>query len=234
MFDGAEHVPVATLPGMAGRTLTICSAGKTFSLTGWKIGWVTGPAELVTAVRTVKQFLTYVSGAPFQPAVAAALGDDDVARRVRDLADSLAHRRDLLCGGLERAGFRVVRPQGTYFVVADGADLGFAGRRRPVPPAAGAGRRRGGAGERVHAAGLGGRRRAAVGRAVHLREAGAGAARGRRAARRGCGAEPGPGRDRPAPAAAGQPPGVRSASRPCGRRASRAPARAGPSRPPPP
>lgn len=126
VFDDAVHVPVATLPGMAGRTVTISSAGKTFSLTGWKVGWVTAPADLLTAVRTVKQFLTYVSGAPFQPALAAALADDDVARWVRDLAASLAHRRDLLCDGLERAGFRVVRPQGTYFVVADGADLGFA------------------------------------------------------------------------------------------------------------
>ncbi|RYV52031.1 pyridoxal phosphate-dependent aminotransferase [Pengzhenrongella frigida] len=125
VFDSATHVPVATLPGMADRTLTISSAGKTFSFTGWKIGWISGPAPLVEAVRTVKQFLTYVSGAPFQPAIAVALADDDSDTWVRGLAASLSARRDLLCNGLERAGFAVVRPQGTYFVVADGAPLGF-------------------------------------------------------------------------------------------------------------
>lgn len=132
VFDDAVHVPVATLPGMAGRTLTISSAGKTFSFTGWKIGWVSGQAHLVEAVRTVKQFLTYVSGAPFQPAVALALGletgDGPDSTWVRDLAASLAARRDLLCAGLEAAGFAVVRPQGTYFVVADAAALIAAGR----------------------------------------------------------------------------------------------------------
>ncbi|MBX9245955.1 pyridoxal phosphate-dependent aminotransferase [Actinotalea ferrariae] len=122
-FDGARHVPVATLPGMRERTLTISSAGKTLSFTGWKIGWVTGPAGLVAAVRTVKQYLTYVSGAPFQPAVAHALADPDgrTAAYVRELATSLARRRDLLCTGLVAAGFDVVVPRGTYFVVADGA-----------------------------------------------------------------------------------------------------------------
>jgi N-succinyldiaminopimelate aminotransferase len=126
--DGVRppHVPIATLPGMADRTLTISSAGKTLSFTGWKIGWVTGPEPLVTAVRTVKQFLTYVNGAPFQPAVAAALQDDEVAAWVVDLADSLARRRDLLCEGLRAAGFAVVPPQGTYFVLADAAPLGYA------------------------------------------------------------------------------------------------------------
>ncbi|MCL3862436.1 pyridoxal phosphate-dependent aminotransferase [Actinotalea sp. K2] len=125
-FDGVQHVPIATLPGMAARTLTISSAGKTLSFTGWKIGWVTGPADLVAAVRTVKQYLTYVSGAPFQPAVAAALTDADgrTDAYVRDLARSLAARRDLLCDGLTEAGFRVTVPQGTYFVVADGSALG--------------------------------------------------------------------------------------------------------------
>ncbi|PJI94555.1 aminotransferase class I/II-fold pyridoxal phosphate-dependent enzyme [Luteimicrobium subarcticum] len=122
VFDDAVHVPVATLPGMAERTLTVSSVGKSWSLTGWKVGWVTGPAELLTAVRTVKQFLTYVSGAPFQPAVARALGDDTFPR---ELAASLAARRDLLCEGLDAAGFAVSRPRGTYFVVADGSPLGF-------------------------------------------------------------------------------------------------------------
>ncbi|MDQ2624768.1 MAG: aminotransferase class I/II-fold pyridoxal phosphate-dependent enzyme, partial [Actinomycetota bacterium] len=118
-FDGAVHVPVASLPGMAERTLTISSAGKTFSFTGWKIGWLHGPAHLVDAVRTVKQFLTYTSGAPFQPAIAFALTDHGVTRWVAELAGSLAARRDVLCEGLEAAGFAVVRPRGTYFVVAD-------------------------------------------------------------------------------------------------------------------
>ena len=126
-YDGTVHTPIATLPGMVERTLTVSSAGKTLSLTGWKVGWVTGPAALITAVRTVQQFLTYVSGAPFQVAVAGALVDDDglTGRWVRALADSLAARRDLLCAGLTDAGFEVVVPRGTYFVVADGAPLGF-------------------------------------------------------------------------------------------------------------
>ncbi|WP_372592639.1 pyridoxal phosphate-dependent aminotransferase [Actinotalea sp.] len=124
---GATHLPIATLPGMAKRTLTISSAGKTFSFTGWKVGWVSGPAALVTAVRTVQQFLTYVSGAPFQVAVASALRDEDGAAEAWVLAHaaSLRDRRDLLCAGLDRAGFDVVVPQGTYFVVVDGARLGF-------------------------------------------------------------------------------------------------------------
>jgi len=117
---GVEHVPMATLPGMAERTLTISSSGKTFSFTGWKVGWLHGPADLVTAVRTVKQFLTYTSGAPFQPAIAQALADDETPRA---LAASLADRRDLLCAGLETAGFTVTRPAGTYFVMADASGL---------------------------------------------------------------------------------------------------------------
>ncbi len=124
-YDGAQHVPVATLPGMAGRTLTVSSAGKTFSFTGWKVGWVTGPAELVEAVLTVKQFLTFVNAAPLQPAVAFALRDDEAQAWVRELAASLRHRRDLLVSGLQAAGFDVVVPRGTYFVLADAAPLGY-------------------------------------------------------------------------------------------------------------
>jgi N-succinyldiaminopimelate aminotransferase len=122
VFDGLEHVPVATLPGMAERTLTISSAGKTFSATGWKVGWVSGPAEAVAAVRTVKQFLTYVGSGPFQPAVALALGlGDDVYAA---LAGSLQVKRDLLVEGLLSAGLEVAVPSGTYFVIADAAPLG--------------------------------------------------------------------------------------------------------------
>jgi N-succinyldiaminopimelate aminotransferase len=121
--DAVEHVPMATLPGLADRTLTISSAGKTFSVTGWKVGWVHGPIALVNAVRAVKQFLTYVSGAPFQPAIATALGLPDTF--YRDLADELARKRDLLVAGLRTAGFTVFPTRGTYFVVTDVAPLGF-------------------------------------------------------------------------------------------------------------
>ncbi len=124
VFDGGTHTPVAALPGMAERTLTISSAGKTFSVTGWKVGWVTGPAPLVAAVRTVKQFLTYVNAGPFQPAVAAALGLPD--EFYAGLAADLQRRRDLLLEGLRSAGFAVAAPAGTYFVVADPRPLGFA------------------------------------------------------------------------------------------------------------
>ena len=122
VFDGLEHVPVATLPGMAERTLTISSAGKTFSATGWKVGWVSGPEQAVAAVRTVKQFLTYVGSGPFQPAVAVALGLGDEV--YSGLAGSLQAKRDLLVAGLRSAGLEVAVPSGTYFVVADAAPLG--------------------------------------------------------------------------------------------------------------
>jgi N-succinyldiaminopimelate aminotransferase len=114
-FDGRRHVPIATLPGMAARTVTIGSAGKTFSVTGWKVGWASGPAHLVAAVRTVKQFLTYVSGAPFQPAVAQALAE----RSYRGLAEDLQARRDQLCTGLAELGYHVIVPEATYFATVD-------------------------------------------------------------------------------------------------------------------
>ncbi|WP_449407899.1 aminotransferase class I/II-fold pyridoxal phosphate-dependent enzyme [Microbacterium maritypicum] len=118
----APHTPIATLPGAAERTLTISSAGKTFSTTGWKIGWVHGPADLITAVLTVKQYLTYVNGSPFQPAVAVGLrlGDEYFS----GASAALAHKHEILGEGLRAAGFTVFAPQGGYFTVADASALG--------------------------------------------------------------------------------------------------------------
>ncbi len=122
VFDGAEHIPLATLPGMRERTVTIGSAGKTFSFTGWKVGWVTAAPGLVTAVRSAKQFLTYVSSGPFQYAVAEALALPD-AYFDAFRADMLA-KRDLLATGLTDAGFEVFRTAGTYFITTDIRPLG--------------------------------------------------------------------------------------------------------------
>ncbi|WP_026924486.1 pyridoxal phosphate-dependent aminotransferase [Glycomyces arizonensis] len=121
VFDG-EHVPLSSLPGMRERTVAISSAGKTFSFTGWKVGWLTAAAELVAAVRTAKQFLTYVSGGPFQYAVAEALRLPDAY--FTGCRDDLRAKRDLLAAGLAAAGFEVYEPQGTYFVTTDIAPLG--------------------------------------------------------------------------------------------------------------
>lgn len=122
-FDGTAHVPISTFPGMAARTLTAGSAGKTFSVTGWKIGWLAGPEQLVTAARAVKQYLSYVSGAPFQPAVAAALTTQDAW--VADLRASLQRRRDLLVEGLLGCGLETYQPAGTYFAVSDVRSVGY-------------------------------------------------------------------------------------------------------------
>lgn len=122
-FDGAGHVPICTLPGMADRTVTISSAGKTFSVTGWKVGWLHARRELVDAITTVKQFLTYVNAGPLQPAVARALELPD--SYFAGAAAALQAGRDVLIEGLLDAGFAVSRPAGTYFVVADAAPLGF-------------------------------------------------------------------------------------------------------------
>lgn len=123
VFDGAQHLPIAAFPGMAQRTLSVSSAGKTFSVTGWKIGWVCGPAHLVAAARAVKQFLTFVGGAPFQPAVAHALRTEQgwVAAQRAALQDK-QHR---LATGLRTAGFGVHRSEGTYFICADIRPLGY-------------------------------------------------------------------------------------------------------------
>ncbi|MFH9005348.1 pyridoxal phosphate-dependent aminotransferase [Streptomyces afghaniensis] len=122
VFDDAEHVPLATFPGMRERTVTISSSGKTFSFTGWKVGWVTSVPELVSAVRSAKQFLTYVSSGPFQYAVAEALHLPD--SYFADFRANMLAKRDLLAGGLERAGFKVFRPAGTYFITTDIRPLG--------------------------------------------------------------------------------------------------------------
>ena len=116
MFDG-EHIPLATLPGMTERTLTISSVGKSFSFTGWKIGWCSGSADLVAATRMVKQFLTFAGGTPLQHAAAAALRLPHT--EVEALRDDLRTKRDLLCDGLAAAGLAPLVPAGTYFVNAD-------------------------------------------------------------------------------------------------------------------
>ncbi|MHB9860182.1 pyridoxal phosphate-dependent aminotransferase [Streptomyces sp. YIM S03343] len=117
VFDTSEHVPLATFPGMRERTVTIGSAGKTFSFTGWKVGWVTSTPALVTAVRSAKQFLTYVSAGPFQYAVAEALRLPE--SYFEDYRTDLETKRDLLAAGLRTAGFTVFQPQGTYFITTD-------------------------------------------------------------------------------------------------------------------
>ncbi len=116
------HESLAALPGMRERTLRVSSAGKTFSCTGWKVGWASGPPPLVAALLRVKQFLTFVNGAPFQPAVAVALGLDD--GYFDTFRAQLQGKRDLLAGGLAAAGFRVLPSEGTYFVTADIRTLG--------------------------------------------------------------------------------------------------------------
>lgn len=122
VFDDAEHLPLAAFPGMRERTVTISSAGKTYSFTGWKVGWVTAAPALVSAVRSAKQFLTYVSSGPFQYAVAEALALPD--SYYDGLRRSLRERRDILATGLAEAGFEVFRPAGTYFVTTDIRPLG--------------------------------------------------------------------------------------------------------------
>jgi len=136
-FD-EPHVPIATMPGAWERTVAISSAGKTFSTTGWKIGWLTGPADLVTAILAVKQFLTYVNGAPFQPATATGLRLP--AEFFDGIARTLAEKQRVLGEGLRAAGFAVSTPRGSYFTVADAAPLGVADAQdfcRSLPHTAG-------------------------------------------------------------------------------------------------
>jgi N-succinyldiaminopimelate aminotransferase len=122
VFDGAEHLPLATFPGMRERTVTIGSAGKSFSFTGWKVGWVTSTPELVTAVRSAKQFLTYVASGPFQYAVAEALKLPDTYFTA--FREDMLVKRDLLAAGLAESGFEVFKPAGTYFITTDIRPLG--------------------------------------------------------------------------------------------------------------
>ncbi|WP_148612064.1 pyridoxal phosphate-dependent aminotransferase [Nocardioides rubriscoriae] len=126
VFDGPgdpEHVPVATLPGMAERTLSLSSIGKSYSLTGWKVGWATGPVHLVAAMVAAKQWLTFTSGAPLQPAAAVALTEHPDWPRA--LARELQAKRDLLVAGLTAAGLPTSTPQGTYFATSDVRELGW-------------------------------------------------------------------------------------------------------------
>lgn len=117
------HLPIAALPGAARRTVSISSGGKTFRATGWKIGWITAPADLVTAVLAVKQYLTYANGTPFQPAIARGLvSDDGFFERI---AADMRHKASVLGAGLAAAGFEVSSPDATYFTVADASALGF-------------------------------------------------------------------------------------------------------------
>lgn len=126
-FDGHRHLPLATLPGMAERTLTLSSAGKSYAVTGWKVGWATGPADLVGAVMAAKQWLSYTSGAPLQPAVAFAL--DECPDHPRELASQLQQRRDVLAAGLTEAGLAPYGCEGTYFLTTDVAHLGWSSGR---------------------------------------------------------------------------------------------------------
>jgi N-succinyldiaminopimelate aminotransferase len=122
-FDGRRHVPLCTLPGMAERTISVSSAGKSFSVTGWKVGWVTGTPELVDTVMAVKQWLTFTNAAPLQPAVAHGL--DHEMGFVEDLATTLAAHRDLLTEGLSAAGLRPLPSWSTYFLLGDISHLGW-------------------------------------------------------------------------------------------------------------
>lgn len=123
-YTGHPHIPLSTLPGMAERTLSISSSGKTFSFTGWKIGWASGPADLVAAVEGAKNWLSYASGAPFQPAIAQALTEHEAF--YRSLRDDLEAKRDLMCTALADLGFGVKVPEGTYFITTDIRPLGHA------------------------------------------------------------------------------------------------------------
>ncbi|KUI06020.1 pyridoxal phosphate-dependent aminotransferase [Mycobacterium sp. IS-3022] len=123
VFDGHRHIPLASYPGMAERTITISSAAKMFNVTGWKIGWACGAANLIAGVRAAKQYMSYVGGAPFQPAVAHALNNEEAW--VTSLRNSMQAKRDRLGDALTELGFEVHDSCGTYFLCADPRPLGF-------------------------------------------------------------------------------------------------------------
>lgn len=123
VYDGAEHLPIAAIPGMFERTVTLSSAAKTFNVTGWKTGWACGPADLIAGVRAAKQVFTYAGATPLQHAVAYALENEDAW--IETLRATMTRRRNLLTAGLRRCGFRVIPSRSTYFVVADARPLGF-------------------------------------------------------------------------------------------------------------
>ncbi len=123
-FDDHRHVPISTLPGMWERTITVGSGGKSFSFTGWKVGWASGPRDLIAAVRVIRQHLSYVSGGPFQIAMAEGLRLPDTY--FDGLRADLAAKRDLLTGGLAGLGLRVLPTEGTYFITTDIRPLGYA------------------------------------------------------------------------------------------------------------
>jgi N-succinyldiaminopimelate aminotransferase len=122
-FDANVHIPISTLPGMYQRCITIGSGGKSFSFTGWKVGWATGPKPLIAAVKSVRQHLSYVSGGPFQLAIAKGLGLPD--QYFTEFRRDLSVKRDLLSAGLTQLGMRVIPTEGTYFVTTDISPLGF-------------------------------------------------------------------------------------------------------------
>jgi N-succinyldiaminopimelate aminotransferase len=123
-FDGHPHIPIATLSGMAERTITVGSAGKSLSFTGWKVGWATGPRDLIDSVRVIRQHLSYVSGGPFQWAVAAGL-DELPASYWESFRATMAAQRDLLADGLARLGLTVLPSEGTYFLLTDVTAVGY-------------------------------------------------------------------------------------------------------------
>ncbi|HUC42827.1 MAG TPA: aminotransferase class I/II-fold pyridoxal phosphate-dependent enzyme [Candidatus Sulfotelmatobacter sp.] len=122
VYDGARHVPIATLPGMADRTVTINALSKTYSVTGWRVGWTIASPELTSGIRKVHDFLTVGAAAPLQEAGAAALALPDAY--YRELADAYRGRRDLLLSGLRDVGFRCEAPRGAYYILADASELG--------------------------------------------------------------------------------------------------------------
>lgn len=116
-YDGHPHIPISTLPGMFDRTITVGSAGKSFSFTGWKVGWASGPADLIGAIRTVRQHLSYVSGGPFQWAIAEGLALPDTY--FDEFRSGMQMRRDILSNGLQNLGFSIIPSEGSYFLTTD-------------------------------------------------------------------------------------------------------------------